>query len=46
MLTVAEVTMFAPLPGQPAGVAYFVLQNGAPATMALQRIESPYFTAV
>jgi len=45
-LTVSEMTIFAPLPGQPAGVAYFSLQNSSPAAVTLQDISSPDFVAV
>lgn len=45
VLTVSGITVFAPLPGQPAGVAYFTLQNPGPDAVILRRISSPDFTA-
>lgn len=38
--------MFAPLPGQPAAVAYFSMHNPTPAAVTLRRVSSPDFAAV
>jgi periplasmic copper chaperone A len=45
-LTISDITVFAPLPGQPAGVAYFSLQNTTPTAVTLQRVNSPHFVSV
>lgn len=44
-LTVSEVEVFAPLPGQSMSVAYFVLEAG-PAAVTLREVTSPDFAAV
>jgi len=45
-LTVSEMTAYAPLPGQPSGVAYFLLENTASNAVTLQHVTSPQFTMV
>jgi len=45
-LTVSEISAYAPLPGQPSGVAYFSLENTASDAVTLQLITSPQFTTV
>jgi len=45
-LTVTEVSAFAPLPGQPAGVAYFSLHNTGNAAVTLHQVTSPEFASV
>lgn len=45
-LTVSEVSAFAPLPGQPAGVAYFSLHNAGNAAVTLHEVTSPEFASV
>lgn len=43
-LTVSEVQVYAPLPGQSMSVAYFVLEAG-PAAITLREVSSPDFAA-
>lgn len=45
-LTATEITAYAPLPGQPAGVAYFSLTNSAATAVTLRRVTSPEFARV
>jgi periplasmic copper chaperone A len=45
-LTATEITAYAPLPGQPAGVAYFWLTNSAATAVTLRRVTSPEFARV
>lgn len=45
-LTAEAMTILAPLPGQPAGVAYFSLHNGAATAVTLTRVTSPEFGSV
>jgi hypothetical protein len=45
-LTVSEVSVFAPLPGQATAVAYFSLRNATPSAVTLRQIASPDFAAV
>lgn len=45
-LTVSEITAYAPLPGQPSGVAYFSLRNAATSAVILQHVTSPEFALV
>ena len=45
-LTATEITAYAPLPGQPAGVAYFSLTNSAASAVTLRRVTSPDFARV
>lgn len=45
-LSVSEVTAYAPLPSQPAGVAYLSLQNSMPTAVTLRRVSSPEFANV
>lgn len=44
-LTVSEVQVYAPLPGQSMSVAYFVLEAG-PAAITVREVSSPDFAAV
>ncbi len=44
-LTVSELQVYAPLPGQTMSVAYFVLQAG-PSAVTLREVSSPDFAAV
>lgn len=44
-LTVSELQIYAPLPGQSMSVAYFVLEAG-PAAVTLGEVSSPDFAAV
>lgn len=45
-LTVSDVTVFAPLPGQSTAVAYFTLENSSSTTVTLHEVSSPDFAAV
>jgi hypothetical protein len=45
-VTVTDVTAYAGLPGQPAGVAYFSLKNSRAAAVTLRRVSSPEFGRV
>jgi copper(I)-binding protein len=45
-LTATEITAYAPLPGQTAGVAYFSLTNSATTAVTLRRVTSPEFGRV
>jgi hypothetical protein len=45
-LTATEITAYAPLPGQTAGVAYFSLTNSAATAVTLRRVTSPQFARV
>ena len=45
-LGVSEVTAYAALPGQPAGVAYFSLQNSTPGAVTLRQVSSPEYSSV
>jgi len=45
-LAATEVTAYAPLPGQPAGVAYFSLTNSAATAVTLRQVTSPEFARV
>lgn len=44
-LTVSELQVYAPLPGQTMSVAYFVLRSG-PSAVTLREVSSPDFAAV
>jgi periplasmic copper chaperone A len=45
-LAVSDVTAYAALPGQAAGVAYFSLQNGTPMAATLRQVSSPEYSSV
>lgn len=45
-LTASDVTAYAALPGQPAGVAYFSLENSAASAVTLEQVTSPEFGRV
>jgi hypothetical protein len=45
-VTVTDLTAYAALPGQPAGVAYFSLTNSAAAAVTLREVTSPEFGSV
>jgi len=45
-LTATEITAYAPLPGQPAGVAYFSLTNSGATAVTLRQVTSPEFARV
>jgi periplasmic copper chaperone A len=45
-LAVSDVTAYAALPGQAAGVAYFSLQNSTPVAATLRQVSSPEFSSV
>jgi periplasmic copper chaperone A len=43
---VSDMTAYAALPGQPAGVAYFSVQNTMSTAVTLRRVSSPEFANV
>jgi hypothetical protein len=45
-LTATELTAYAPLPGQPAGVAYVSLTNSASTAVTLLGVTSPEFAHI
>ena len=45
-LGVSDVTAYAALPGQPAGVAYFSLQNSTPMAVTLRQVSSPEYSSI
>src|SRR5690606_37861017 len=45
-LNVSDVTAYAALPGQAAGVAYFSLQNSTPMAVTLRQVTSSEYMSV
>jgi periplasmic copper chaperone A len=45
-LTASDASIFAPLPGQDAVVAYLTLHNEGPTTLLVARVTSPEFASV
>lgn len=45
-LSVSDVTAYAALPGQPAGVAYFSLQNSMSVAVTVRQVSSPEYSSV
>jgi copper(I)-binding protein len=46
LLTVTEIAAYAPLPGQPAGVAYLSLENATATAVTLRQVTSPEFARI
>jgi len=45
-VTIANVSILAPMPGRSAGVAYFMIENRGDTTITINRIDSPQYDNV